>query len=77
MNHIYLPDKTEYAKKYEAPATPYQRVLNAPDISKEQKKHLQTIHSSLNPFLLKKTIDNKLNAIFKLVSVTSIVRQRT
>jgi len=67
---------SKYRKIYEAPATPYQRVLDAPDISKKQKQRLQAIHSTLNPFHLKKTIDKKLNAIFMLVSVSSIVRQR-
>lgn len=66
----------KYRKKYEDPATPYHRVLNASEIPKESKQRLQTIHSTLNPFHLKKTIEKKLNAIFKLLSVSPIVRQR-
>ena len=67
---------SKYYKKYETPTTPYQRVLDATEVPKESKQRLQSIHETLNPFQLKRTIDKKLNAIFKLVSVSSIVRQR-
>jgi hypothetical protein len=67
---------SKYVKKYAAPQTPYQRVLAADQISDEAKQCLQTIHQSLNPFILKQAIEKKLQAIFQLVKVTSNVRQR-
>ena len=45
-------------------------------VSDEAKEHLQTVHQSLNPFILKKNIEKKLRVIFKKVKVTSNVRQR-
>lgn len=67
---------SKYRKKYEDPTTPYQRVLDSIYTTKENKQRLLQIHSTIDPFQLRKTIDMKLNAIFKLVSVTSVVRQR-
>jgi len=42
----------------------------------EAKERLRAVHRSLNPFILKKTIEQKLRVIFKQVKVTSNVRQR-
>ena len=67
---------SKYLKKYDPPRTPYVRVLASNQISNEAKEHLKTVHQSLNPFILKKTIDKKLRVIFKHVKVTSNVRQR-
>lgn len=67
---------SKYFKKYDAPQTPYQRVLASDQIADEAKEHLKRDHQSLNPFILKKTIEKKLRVIFKHVKVTSNVRQR-
>lgn len=67
---------SRYRKTYETPTTPYQRVLASPYVSDEVKQRLRHIHESLNPFQLKKRIEQKLRAVFKNVSVTSFVRQR-
>jgi len=67
---------SKYKKKYETPKTPYQRLMESNHLSEEQKKQLNTCHQSLNPFKLKRTIERKLKAIFKLVRVTPNVRQR-
>ena len=67
---------SRYRKTYASPKTPYQRILESPDISSDVKQTLKLTHGSLNPFQLKKTIERKLNAIFKLVTVTSFVRHR-
>jgi len=67
---------SKYYKKYDLPRTPYERVMASEHVSAQTKQHLKTIHESLNPFILKKTIEKKLRVIFKHVKVTSNVRQR-
>ncbi len=67
---------SKYKKKYEAPRTPYQRLMESTHLSEEQKEQLNTCHRNLNPFKLKRTIERKLKAIFKLVRVTPNVRKR-
>ena len=51
-------------KKYDAPKTPYQRIIECESINKKIKMHLKTLYASLNPVELKKEIvqlqDNKL-----------------
>ena len=67
---------SRYRKTYDLPKTPYERVLSSPYVSTEKKQHLKNVHSTLNPFKLKKTIERKLKTIFKHLTVTSNVRQR-
>ncbi len=67
---------SKYFKKYDPPRTPYDRVMASEHVSDKTKEHLQTVHESLNPFILKKNIEKKLRVIFKKVKVTSNVRQR-
>jgi hypothetical protein len=57
---------SRYIKKYEPPQTPYQRLLDSVDVSNEAKRTLETVYISLNPFKLKRKIDDKLKAIFHL-----------
>jgi len=66
----------KYSKSYEKPITPYQRLINSDSITAEQKALVTAIYRSVNPFTLKKHINTKLNAIFKLISVTSFLRQQ-
>ena len=67
---------SKYYKKYDLPRTPFDRVMASEHVSDEAKEHLKTVHSALNPFILKKNIEKKLRVIFKKVKVTSNVRQR-
>ena len=67
---------SKYYKKYDLPRTPFGRVMASEYVSDEEKERLQTVHESLNPFILKKNIERKLRVIFKKVKVTSNVRQR-
>ncbi len=67
---------SKYYKKYDLPQTPYDRVISLDHVSDEEKEHLQTVHTVLNPFILKKKIEKKLRVIFKKVKVTANVRQR-
>lgn len=50
-----------YEKK---PQTPYQRLLDSPDIEEAQKAKLRAEHATLDPFELKKSIEAKLKKIF-------------
>lgn len=68
--------KSKYKKKYEEPKTPCQRLLESIHITEENKKLLRACHQDLNPFNLKQTIERKLKAIFKMVTVTPNVRKR-
>ena len=67
---------SKYYKKYDSPRTPYDRVLASDHITNEVKECLEAVHQSLNPFILKRSIEKKLRVIFKSVKVTSNVRQR-
>jgi hypothetical protein len=67
---------SKYYKRYSAPKTPYQRILESEYIDKEIKEKLKRKHETLNPFDLKRTIEKKLKNIFAHVTITSNVRKR-
>jgi hypothetical protein len=67
---------SKYVKRYDIPKTPYTRILESKYVPEEKKEALRNIMKDLNPFELKKQIEYKLKAIFKNISVTSIVRHR-
>ena len=69
-------DGAKIVKKYHTPQTPYQRVLEHPDIPESTQHTLREHHAKLNPFALKATIEQQLKLIFSQVQVTSNVRQR-
>lgn len=52
-------------KTYDDALTPYQRLLGANELTKEQKQKLTDIYLSLNPVQLKQRIGEKLNKIRK------------
>ncbi len=54
-------------KKHAKSETPVQRLLAHPAINSQQKTALKNIYNNLNPFVLRSTIQKKLNAIFKRV----------
>jgi hypothetical protein len=58
---------SKYTKKYEPPQTPYQRLLDSDDVSIDAKRILGSVYNSLNPFKLKRNIDDKLKAVFHIV----------
>ncbi len=51
-------------KHYDSPKTPYQRILESPYISAQIKLSLAKQLETLNPFMLRKTMDEKLKKIF-------------
>jgi hypothetical protein len=52
----------------EKPQTPYERLLASPDIPQATKIKLRAQHLSLNPFALKKSIEDKLRKFFTALS---------
>lgn len=66
----------KYIKKYHAPQTPYQRILDHPDVPETTKIALKKQHDQLNPFAIKANIEQQLKLIFSQVSVTPNVRHR-
>lgn len=49
------------------PQTPYQRLLESPDISEAAKARLRAEHALLDPFALKKSIESKLRKFFTVL----------
>ena len=56
-------------KVYDKPTTPYQRLLNANTLSEEQVSRLQDGFKKLNPFELKRELDEKLKWFFRIAEV--------
>lgn len=68
---------SRYRKKYDVPQTPYQRLMDSPHVSEPAKQRLKAQHQSLNPFELKRIINQKIRHIMALVPVTSSMSQRS
>jgi hypothetical protein len=76
QNYFYpamkLQDKVRIQSKikkcYDKPQTPYQRLMTSDHISIAEKEKLTQTFGSINPFKLKKTIEQKLNKIFNCSS---------
>jgi hypothetical protein len=54
-------------KRYDQPKTPYQRVLESPFVSASVKRSLREQFETLNPFRLRKAIEDKLDTMFKIL----------
>ena len=50
-------------KKYYEAKTPYQRLIEHPDISEEQKDMLRSVYNDLNPIELRQQIKRKINRL--------------
>jgi Integrase core domain len=53
-------------KRYDKAKTPYQRVLDAPEVADEAKERLRQLYSSLNPAELLRQIQVQQTALWKL-----------
>ena len=53
-------------KRYDNPKTPYQRVMDSPYIPPSTKKELTELFEKLNPFHLRKAMEEKMKKIFLL-----------
>ena len=56
-------------KVYDEPTTAYQRLLNSNVLTEEQVQRLQTEFKTLNPFELKKELDEKLKWFFRIAEI--------
>lgn len=74
LNHFQAVRRTEskgrlgakYVRTYEKiPLTPYQRMINHPNISDKVKSLLKQEHESLNPLLLKQKLDTLYTKIMR------------
>ena len=54
-------------KQHEKPKTPYQRALESPEVSEEQKTRLRAMYEELDPFELKARIEERLQSFFKIL----------
>lgn len=52
-------------KQHEKPKTPYQRVLESPEVSEEQKNRMKLQYEALDPFEMKARIEERLQLFFK------------
>jgi hypothetical protein len=57
---------SKYKRKYDKAKTAYMRVMENQDVSQEIKDGLTLEHHQLNPLVLKKKIDMKIDEIFRL-----------
>lgn len=58
-------------KTYDEPTTPYYRLLKSNMLSEEQVAKLQAQFKKLNPFELKKELDEKLKWFFRIAEIRS------
>jgi hypothetical protein len=55
---------SKYRKTYEPPQTPYQRAIASEHVSEKEKARLTETFVTLNPFALRRSIEEKLKGIF-------------
>ncbi|HVV69536.1 MAG TPA: integrase, partial [Gammaproteobacteria bacterium] len=67
---------SKYRRKYEKAKTPYQRLLESPQVDNEIKVQKELLHETLNPFELKKSIERKIKNIFRYTSVNKNPRKK-
>ena len=63
-------DGAKVTKRYDVPKTPYQRVLEAPDVSEADKTRLRQLYATLNPAALLRQIHAQQAAVWKLALKT-------
>ncbi len=51
-------------KKYDKAKTPFRRIMESNEVSKEKKRELEKVYLSLNPAELKRRIDKKLDTLY-------------
>lgn len=58
---------SKYKRKFETPQTPYERVMEDPNVSQNIKDKLKAEKDSYNPFEVKKRLDQKMKFFEKLL----------
>jgi len=59
-------EKGKIHRRYDPPKTLYQRLMESPHIPDKTKSKLKAIYLCLNPAQLKRSIDEKLNKLYKV-----------
>jgi hypothetical protein len=59
-------------KRHDSPKTPYQRIMASPHIAPSAKRRLSKEFKLLNPFLLRRAMERKLQKIFTCCDNTSM-----
>lgn len=67
---------SKVSKRYDPARTPYQRLLDAPQLSKEQKQRLRREYGKLNPAQLKREITRLQEELLKSASREAKVKSR-
>ena len=76
LNNFFLPSMklrekerngARITKRYDVPLTPYQRLMQAPNVSEEKKQELKARFKLMNPFELKQSLEKKLELFFRLL----------
>ncbi len=67
---------SKYKKKFDRPQTPYERTLQREDVPQYRKAKLRRTHKKLNPFELKRSIEEKLKAIFSEAQINDKPRTK-
>lgn len=69
LPNLKLKSKTRVGsktiRKYAPPQTPYERLLNSPHVTAEQKAQLKARFQQLNPLELKRKLEEQLKALFQ------------
>jgi hypothetical protein len=55
-------------KRYDKPKTPYQRVMESEHIAESVKQRLTDQLRTRNPFVLRRAMETKINAVFQVCS---------
>lgn len=68
-----LKEKTRIGGKiikiHDAPKTPYQRLIESKQLNEDQQRRLESKMKELNPFTLKKELDEKLRWFFRIIDI--------
>jgi len=64
--------KSRWVKKYDEPATPYQRLLQWQGLNSEKRQALEKLYRQLDPIAVKAAIERKLKRIFALVHLNKL-----
>lgn len=60
---------SKHIKHYDAPKTPFQRVMESPHVEESIKRKLTRQLEGLNPFVLRKAIDTRIRKVFAVNTI--------
>lgn len=66
---FHLGDNGKTRRVYAPLLTPYQRLLDHPEISDSAKLFLRSVHSNINPVMLKRKIDTQVSNILRIAKL--------